>query len=135
MKPIKYDTVPMIRGANLSSRFEISLSVLSFLAQKTMIAIGSADVKTSDMISHNANRPQSKLKLEVKGVPLDASTIQIIENRGIHIIGGFVNVDIVLAILSFLGSFSSYLLIATELLRFVMLYLQFLYIFYNNYFL
>ncbi|WP_067145741.1 hypothetical protein [Methanobrevibacter olleyae] len=63
----------------------------------------------SEINSVIINCLQLKLKLLVKGVPLLARMIQIIKNNGIVTIGGFVKIDIILAILSFFSSVSSYL--------------------------
>ena len=74
-----------------------------------MIAIGSMDAKISEISSVMMNWVQSKLNPLVNGVPSHARIIQIIKNRGIVIMGGFVKIEIVSAILSFLSSVSSYL--------------------------
>ena len=87
----------------------MSLSVSNFFAQCNMIAIGRTDAKISDISSIMINWFQLKLKLLVNGVPLLDTIIQIIRNNGMVIIGGFVNIEIVSAILSFLSSVSSYL--------------------------
>ena len=84
--------IPIINGMNLSWRLEMSLSVLSFLAQYTMIAIGKTEAKTRDMISRTMNLPKLNAPFSKD------NTRHIIKNRGMHIIGGFVNVEIVFAI-------------------------------------
>ena len=48
---MKYDTIPTINGTNLSSLLEMSLSVLIFLAQNTIIAIGRRDAKIREINS------------------------------------------------------------------------------------
>ena len=86
---MKYDTIPTTNGVKRSSRFEISLSVFNFLAQKTMIAIGRTDAKTSEINSNPMN-------LDKLNVPFSNDKIrQIIKNRGMHMIGGLVIVDTV----------------------------------------
>ena len=92
-----------------SSLLDMSLSVSNFLAQCMMIAIGNMDVKISEISSITINWLQLKLKLLVKGVPLLAKMIQIIKNSGIVIMGGFVKMEIVSAILSFFSSVSGVL--------------------------
>jgi hypothetical protein len=66
-------------------------------------------VKISEISSITINWLQLKLKLLVKGVPLLAKMIQIIKNSGIVIMGGFVKMEIVSAILSFFSSVSGVL--------------------------
>ena len=91
---MKYDMIPTIRGMYLSDLFEMSLSVLSLFAQNSMIAIGKIDANTTETASRTMNFPKSN--------PLGANdnAAQIIRNRGMQIIGGFVNAEIVLAVLS-----------------------------------
>ena len=74
-----------------------------------MIAIGNMDAKTSEINSVMMNWVQLKMNPLVNGVPSHARIIQIIKNNGIVIIGGFVKIEIVSAILSFFSSVSSYL--------------------------
>ena len=89
---MKYETTPTIKGVNLSSRFDMSLSVLSFFAQNTIIAIGSIEANTIEIDSKRMNL--AKLNWPFS----NDNTIDIIRNSGMHMIGGFVNVDIALAI-------------------------------------
>ncbi len=103
------NTTPTIRGMKRSSLLDMSLSVFNFLAQCIMIAIGNTDVKISEISSITIKWLQSNLKLLVKGVPLLANMVQIIKNSGIVIIGGFVKMEIVSAILSFFSSVSGVL--------------------------
>ena len=91
-KPMKYDMMPTMSGMYLSDLLEMSLSVPSFFAQKSMIAIGRMEAKISEMISMTMNL----LKSNPSGV--NDSVRHIIKNNGMHIIGGFVNVEIVFAI-------------------------------------
>ena len=79
----------------------MSLSVFNFFAQYRVIAIGKTDAKISEISSIIRNWVQSNLNPLVNGVPSHARIIQIIVNNGIVIIGGFVKIEIVSAILSF----------------------------------
>ena len=81
--------MPIMRGMNLSVLFEMSLSVPSFLAQNKIIAIGSADAKTIETNSKVIKLSKLYFKVNVT---------HIIKNKGMHMIGGLVNVDIVFAI-------------------------------------
>ena len=67
------------------------------------------DAKISEISSVMMNWVQLKLNPLVNGIPSHARIIQIIKNNGIVMIGGFVKIEIVSAILSFLSSVSSYL--------------------------
>lgn len=69
----------------------MSLSLFVFLAQDNMIALGKIDAKIIDINSKTGNSH----RLLIDNVK------QIIKNNGIHIIGGFVIVEIVLANLNF----------------------------------
>ena len=69
-----------------------------------MIAIGNMDAKISEISSVMMNRVQLNLNPLVKGVPSHARIIHMIRNNGIVIIGGFVKIEIVSAILSFFSS-------------------------------
>lgn len=90
--PMKYDIIPTTNGVYLSWRFEMSESVFSFLAQNTIIAIGNIDANTNEINSKTIN-------LFMSNVPFSKDKIkQIIKNNGIQMIGGLVNVEIVLAI-------------------------------------
>ena len=91
---MKYDIMPTIRGMYLSDLFDMSLSVPSLLAQKSMIAMGRAEANTSETASITMNLETSN----PSGV--NESVRHIIKNSGMHIIGGFVNVEILLAILN-----------------------------------
>ena len=92
--PMKYDIIPTINGVYLSLLFEISESVPSLLAQNSIIAIGRSEAKISEITSKTMNLLKSNPLL------LNDSTEQMIKNSGIVIIGGFVIVDIVFAILN-----------------------------------
>ena len=92
--PMKYDTIPTMRGMYLSERLEMSLSVPSFFAQNNIIAMGSIDAK----INETSSRTMNLFKLN--SPPLNDSIKQMIKNNGMHIIGGLVIVDIVFAIFS-----------------------------------
>ena len=89
---MNYEMIPTINGMNLSDLFEMSLSVLSFLAQKRMIAIGNMEAKISEITSRTMNFPESN-----PFGPND-NVRQIMKNKGMQIIGGFVIVEILLAI-------------------------------------
>ena len=70
----------------------MSLSVLSFFAQKRIIARGNIEAKIIDISSNVMN-------LDTLNAPFsNDNTRHIIINNGIVIIGGFVTVDSVLAI-------------------------------------
>ena len=103
--PMKYDISPTISGVNLSLLLEMSLSVPSFFAQYNMIAIGRTDAKTSEISSRAMNL--DKLKTPSS----NDSTIHIIKNNGMVIIGGFVKVDILSAI------FNLFMLIIYNIIR------------------
>ena len=91
---MKYDMIPTTRGTKRSVRFEMSLSVPIFLAQASMIAIGNIDEKTSEISSRTMN-------LDMLNMPLSyESTIDIIKNKGMQIIGGFVKSETRFAIFS-----------------------------------
>ena len=92
---MKYDTIPTIKGMYLSERLEMSLSVFSFFAQKRMIAIGKMDANTNEMTSKTMNLPKSN------PLGVNDNAAQIIRNSGMQMIGGLVNVEIVLATFSF----------------------------------
>ena len=94
-KPMKYDTIPTIRGMYLSDLLEMSLSVLSFLAQKRMIAIGRIEAKISETISNVTNFEMSNPS------PVNDNIKQMTKNNGMHMIGGLVNVEIFSAIFNF----------------------------------
>ena len=81
----------MIKGIGRSCLLEMSLSLPVLLAQYKMIAIGSIDAKTIEINSKSGNCHKSLID----------NVRQIIINNGIHIIGGFVNVEIVFANLNF----------------------------------
>lgn len=89
--PMKYEMIPTIRGMKRSWRLEMSLSVLSFLAQNRIIAIGNIEAKTSETSSSDMNL------LKLKAPFSNDKTMQIIKNNGIVIIGGFVTVEIIFA--------------------------------------
>ena len=76
----------MISGMNLSSRLEISLSLLVFSAQYNMIANGNIEVKTNETNSSSGKSPRSLID----------NDMHIIKKRGMQIIGGLVKVDTVL---------------------------------------
>ena len=92
---MKYDTIPTIKGIYLSDLFEMSLSVLSFLAQKRMIAIGRIEAKISETISNVTNFEMSNPS------PVNDNVKQMTKNNGMHMIGGLVNVEIFSAIFNF----------------------------------
>ena len=77
----------MISGTCLSSRFEISLSLLLFSAQYNMMANGSIVVKTNETNSRSGKSHRL----------LTDNDRHIIRNSGIQIIGGLVKVDMLLA--------------------------------------
>ena len=87
---MKYEIMPTISGVNLSSRFEMSLSVLSFLAHRRMIAIGRADANINEISSRIINFEKSNDPFS------NDNTKQIMKNSGMHMIGGLVNVEIIL---------------------------------------
>ena len=87
--------MPTISGVNLSWRLEMSLSVLSFLAQNRMIAMGSMDANTNETASKTRNLAQSNPSLPNDNVR------HIIKNNGMQMIGGFVTVEIDLATFNF----------------------------------
>ena len=91
---MKYDIIPTISGMYLSDLLEMSLSVLSLFTQNSMIAIGNMEANTSEMASRTMNLPKSN----PFGVNDNAAQIMI--NKGMQIIGGFVSVEIVLAVLT-----------------------------------
>ena len=70
----------------------MSLSVPSLFAQYNIIAIGNIEAKTRDINS-------SAMNLYASNAPLsNERTIEMTKNSGMHIIGGFVKVDILSAI-------------------------------------
>ena len=69
----------------------MSLSLLVFLAQDIMIALGKIVEKIIDINSKTGN--SHKLSMD--------NVKQIIRNNGMHMMGGFVKVEIVLANLNF----------------------------------
>ena len=86
--------IPTISGVYRSPRFEMSLSVPSFLAQYNMMAIGKSDANISEITSRTMNLDKSN----PSGV--NDNVRQIIANNGMVIIGGFVIVEILSAIFS-----------------------------------
>ena len=70
---------------------EISLSLPLLSAQYKIMAIGNIDAKIIEINSKSGN--SHKLLID--------KVKQIIRNNGMHIIGGFVNVEIVFANLNF----------------------------------
>lgn len=91
---MKYETIPTIRGMYLSDLFEMSLSVFSFFAQNSMIAIGNIEANISETTSRTMNFPKSNPSA------VNDNVRHIIRNRGMQIIGGFVNAEIFFAIFS-----------------------------------
>lgn len=87
---MKYEIIPMINGVKRSVLFDMSLSVPIFLAHRRIIAKGNTEVKIIDI-----NSSVKKLLLGFFQVNIK----QIIKNKGMQIIGGLVNVEIILAIL------------------------------------
>lgn len=89
---MKYDTIPVISGMYLSERFEMSLSVPILFAHKSIIAKGSIEVNINDINSNVMN-------FEVLKMPFsNDNAAHIMINNGMHIIGGFVSVEIPFAI-------------------------------------
>ena len=67
--------IPTIRGVYLSDLLDMSLSVPSFFAQNSIIAMGSIDAKISETASRTMNL------LKSNPASLNDSAIQIIKNK------------------------------------------------------
>lgn len=84
--------MPTTSGAYLSDLLDMSLSLPSLVAQNKMIAIGKSEAKIKDITSKTMNLDKSNPLLVKDKVR------EIIKNNGMQIIGGFVSVEIILAI-------------------------------------
>lgn len=84
--------MPTTSGAYLSDLLDMSLSLPSLVVQNKMIAIGKSEAKIKDITSKTMNLDKSNPLLVKDKVR------EIIKNNGMQIIGGFVSVEIILAI-------------------------------------